>query len=352
MQEANGVRFNALLSVSPARAPQRLRALHRAAVLRPRHDAPDTFPTKPNPRFSESVMAGGTRRKGRAYHANVLIERARRLSEEWERERLLRTSINDDEICVICREKGDTQQIGTSGVRNVMVTLPCGHRFHDFCLEKQVLVSQYSRDAKKCAVCRQECVDFFDKLFPMCSEKHHDRLVAVVKSPPLRLVALQHFVFTVQPQWKRIVSWGTRLEMTIEFTCLSPGLKMLKGCSSYDREKTVNLHLRRESVADVEYTCADVAVTFCTYIDFDGHHYDDNDAYRRMQLVVKRVTFRFSGSWRQFRVQVVHVNAGSCLDNIGRGIVCAYHEDSSRTAPAVTFEQPKEFTDEGRGISV
>ena len=46
VQEANGVRFNALLSVSPARAPQRLRALHRAAaaVLRPRHDAPDTSP--------------------------------------------------------------------------------------------------------------------------------------------------------------------------------------------------------------------------------------------------------------------------------------------------------------------
>ena len=295
-------------------------------------------------------MAG--RRKGRAYHATVLIERARRLSEEWERERLLRTSINDDEICVICREKGDTQQIGTSGVRNVMVTLPCGHRFHDFCLEKQVLVSQYSRDAKKCAVCRQEFVDFFDKLFPMCSEKHQNSFVAVVKSPPLRLVALQHFVFTVQPVWRRI--FIRRLEMRIEFTCLSPGLKMLE-CSypGTHRENTVDLVMKRASVDDVEFTCADVAVTFCTFLDVDDDdYYDEDDAYRRAGLELKPVIFRFSGGWRQFRVQVVNFHAGSCLDNTGRGIVCAYHEDSSRTAPAVTFEQPKEFTDEGRGISV
>ena len=298
-------------------------------------------------------MAGGTKRKGRAYHANVLIERARRLSEEWERERLLRTSINDDEICVICREKGDTQQIGTSGVRNVMVTLPCGHRFHDFCLEKQVLVGQHTstEDAKKCAVCRQECVHFFDKLFPMCSEKHQNTITEVI-APPLRLVALQQFVFSVEPQWKRI--YGTRLEMRIEFTCLSPGLKMLE-CSypGTRRESSVLLDLRRASLDDVEYTCANVAVTFCTYIDFDDDDYgNDDDAYRRRGLELKPVIFRFSGGWRQFRVQVVNFHAGSCLDSGGYGIVFKCHEVSSRTAPAVTFEQPKEFTDEGRGISV
>ena len=288
-------------------------------------------------------MAAGTRRKARA-----CLPRGNRQNEEG-------LSNTEEEICAICWEKGNTQQIGTSGLRNVMVTLPCGHRFHDFCLEKQVLVGQHTstEDAKKCAVCRQECVHFFDKLFPMwCSEKHNNGLVAVVKSPPLRLVALQHFVFTVQPVWRRI--FIRRLEMRIEFTCLSPGLKMLE-CSypGTHRENTVDLVMERASVDDVEFTCADVAVTFCTFLDVDDDdYYDEDDAYRRAGLELKPVIFRFSGGWRQFRVQVVNFHAGSCLDNTGRGIVCAYHEDSSRTAPAVTFEQPKEFTDEGRGISV
>ena len=289
-------------------------------------------------------MAAGTRRKARA-----CLPLGNRQNEEG-------LSNTEEEICAICREKGNTQQIGTSGLRNVMVTLPCGHRFHDCCLEKQELVKQFTTDAKKCAVCRQKCVDFFDKLFPMCSEKHHGRVVAVVKSHPLRLVALQHFVFTVQPQWKRIscTAYGIRLEMRIEFTCLSPGLKMLE-CSypGTHRENTVDLVMKRASVDDVEFTCADVAVTFCTFLDVDDDdYYDEDDAYRRAGLELKPVIFRFSGGWRQFRVQVVNFYAGSCLDNTGRGIVCAYHEDSSRTAPAVTFEQPKEFTDEGRGISV
>ena len=285
-------------------------------------------------------MAAGTRRKARA-----CLPRGNRQNEEG-------LSNTEEEICAICWEKGNTQQIGTSGLRNVMVTLPCGHRFHDFCLEKQELVKQFTTDAKKCAVCRQKYVDFFDKLFPMCSEKHQNSFVAVVKSPPLRLVALQHFVFTVQPVWRRI--FDRRLEMRIEFTCLSPGLKMLE-CSypGTHRENTVDLVMERASVDDVEFTCADVAVTFCTFLDVDDDdYYDEDDAYRRAGLELKPVIFRFSGGWRQFRVQVVNFHAGSCLDNTGRGIVCAYHEDSSRTAPAVTFEQPKEFTDEGRGISV
>ena len=286
-------------------------------------------------------MAAGTRRKARA-----CLPRGNRQNEEG-------LSNTEEEICAICWEKGNTQQIGTSGVRNVMVTLPCGHRFHDFCLEKQELVKQYSRDEKKCAVCRQKYVDFFDKLFPMwCSEKHNNGLVAVVKSPPLRLVALQHFVFTVQPVWRRI--FDNRLYMRIEFTCLSPGLKMLE-CSypGTHRENTVDLVMKRASVDDVEFTCADVAVTFCTFLDVDDDdYYDEDDAYRRAGLELKPVIFRFSGGWRQFRVQVVNFHAGSCLDSGGYGIVFKCHEVSSRTAPAVTFEQPKEFTDEGRGISV
>ena len=284
-------------------------------------------------------MAAGTRRKARA-----CLPRGNRQNEEG-------LSNTEEEICAICWEKGNTQQIGTSGLRNVMVTLPCGHRFHDFCLEKQELVKLFTTDAKKCAVCRQECVHFFDKLFPMCSEKHQNTITEVI-APPLRLVALQHFVFTVQPVWRRI--FIRRLEMRIEFTCLSPGLKMLE-CSypGTHRENTVDLVMERASVDDVEFTCADVAVTFCTFLDVDDDdYYDEDDAYRRAGLELKPVIFRFSGGWRQFRVQVVNFHAGSCLDNTGRGIVCAYHEDSSRTAPAVTFEQPKEFTDEGRGISV
>ena len=253
---------------------------------------------------------------------------------------------SEKDICAICREKGDTR---TSGLRNVMVTLPCGHRFHDFCLEKQVVVGQHTgSDAEKCAICRAKCKDFFDKLYPLCAmidtENSYYSFRNLIETYALRLVVLDHFVFSLKPQWGRM--FKTFAYMNVELQCLSPGLKMVDS-SGACRKMTHDLDPKRGDV-DEEYTYNDVAVTFRTWRDVDEDDYDDDDDdFMESSHRLTPIIFRFSGSWRDFKVQVVNFDAGPWLDK--RGLVREYREDSEMTY--IKFMQPKAFSDKDRGIS-
>ena len=96
-----------------------------------------------------------------------------------------------------------------------------------------------------------------------------------------------------------------------------------------------------------------MAVTFRTWRDVDEDDYDeddydeDDDDFMESSQRLTPIIFRFSGSWRHFKVQVVNFDAGPWLDK--RGLVREYREDSEMTY--IKFKQPKAFSDKDRGIS-